>query len=361
MQVKATIKARAHEASYLWEMERVKSIRRHLWESLMIFLLGIPAALIYCESCRADWLGQWFYFVFSGVMWMVLWKGNEFMAELADRKVSWVDKPAIRLSLGLAGHVVFSVFAASFINLVANLLIRGKFPFTLETFLQYSVPAVMITLTISLFLTARKFLISWRNLAVQHEKLKTQAMASRFATLKNQINPHFLFNSLNVLTNLVYKDPDQSAKFIRNLADIYRYVLDTQDRETVDLEEELEFVKAFIYLQKIRFGEHLQVNIDLPQGLKVIVPPMTLQMLLENAIKHNVISKEHPLKIDISSEDGYITVMNNLFKKEILTEKKNSLGLENIKARYKFLTGREVVVNHDLTHFTVKLPALDSS
>ena len=166
-------------------------------------------------------------------------------------------------------------------NLCVDLIFNGRISFNIRSYLDYSLVAVIITLFISLTFTARRFFISWRDLAVQHEKLNTVAIESRFAALKNQVNPHFLFNSLNVLTNLVYKDPDQSARFIQKLAQVYRYVLDTQEKEMVPLVEELDFVRSFAYLQKMRFGQYLEVNINIPDDTNIFVLPLSIQMLVE--------------------------------------------------------------------------------
>jgi len=283
------------------------------------------------------------------------------MADFTDTRASWMNQPVLRLCLGLILHIVYSLLAVAVINILANWMYTNQIVLDFETFLSYSIPAVIITLIISLALTSRLFLLSWRELAVQNEKLKTEAIASRFSALKNQVNPHFLFNSLNVLTNLVYKDPDQSAEFIQKLSDVYRFVLDSQDKETVLLKDELSFVESFIYLQKMRFGEHLKVQVDLPDHQHIAVPPLAIQMLVENAIKHNTISQERPLRIHIKSENNFLVIENDLHPKEVIAEKKNGIGLENIKARYKFLSGKEVLVRKDANSFSVYLPILRES
>jgi hypothetical protein len=345
-------------ALYLHQMQKDKTAKQHSWEILLIFLFGVIVSLLYCETCRVNWQGNLHVFLFSGILWVILWKGNELMSDYADAKVSWMHQPLSRLGLGLFLHIVYSVLAVAALNIIANWILTSQFDFDFETFIDFSIPAVLITIFISLVLTARIFLFSWRDLAVQHEKLKTEAIASRFSALKNQVNPHFLFNSLNVLTNLVYKDPDQSAEFIQKLADVYRYVLESQDKETVPLADEIAFVESFTYLQKMRFGAYLSVDIDLPNDLHIAVPPLAIQMLVENAIKHNTISKEHPLLIHIKSEEDYLIVKNDLHSKEIVVEKKNGIGLENIRARYQFLTDREVKIKRGASSFKVYLPIL---
>jgi LytS/YehU family sensor histidine kinase len=178
---------------------------------------------------------------------------------------------------------------------------------------------------------------------------------ARFENLKSQVNPHFLFNSFNALTNLVYEDQDKAAKFIKKLSDVYRYVLDTRDREVVSLEEEMDFLKSYVFLQQIRFGEKLKIDIQL-NGIKSMVAPLALQMLIENAIKHNVVSEESPLTVKVYADDQYLAVENDLQKKVILSEDKSGVGLDNIRKRYEFLTGREIVIQETPEKFIVRLP-----
>jgi two-component system LytT family sensor kinase len=194
-------------------------------------------------------------------------------------------------------------------------------------------------------------------LLIQEEQFKRQALSLQFDALKNQVNPHFLFNSLNVLTSLVETDPPLAVRFIKQLSDVYRYVLEHKDKELIELETELQFVNAFVYLQKIRFDSNLVVDISL-NGTKGRIIPLSLQMLVENAIKHNVISTEKPLNIAISSENGYLVVTNNLQKKKVIQDT-GSIGLNNIRERYAFFSKLAVVVEETDEMFKVKLPLIE--
>ena len=349
------------EALYIHDMSISKSLRQHSLESLLIFFFGMLIVLAYCRECFVNITAHKHIFVFSGTLWVILWKGNEFMSDLADSQISWMERPVPRLVLGLCLHIFYSVLAVVLLDLHADWILFGEIMLDLKSNLTTTVPAIIITLFISLIFTARRFFLSWRDLAVQHEKLNTQAIASRFAALKNQVNPHFLFNSLNVLTNLVYKDADQAAKFIRKLSDVYRYVLDTKDKEVVPISDELKFVRDFVYLQKMRFGDDLKVMIKVQEHPDALVLPLSVQMLVENAIKHNRISADNPLNISIGLQQDHILVQNNLTPKKIVDDKKIGIGLENIRSRYQFLSNREVKVSTDPQHFTVQLPILTAN
>ena len=188
--------------------------------------------------------------------------------------------------------------------------------------------------------------------------LEKESALSQYESLKNQVNPHFLFNSLNALTHLVYEDQDKAAKFIKQLSEVYRYVLDSRDKEVVSLEEELKFLDAYLFLQQIRFGDKLKVNVNF-KGSTSSVAPLALQMLIENAIKHNVISEEEPLSIRLYMERSFLVVENDLHKKNILPDSSGGLGLQNIKRRYEFLSKEKVVVDEGEGKFIVKLPMLE--
>jgi LytS/YehU family sensor histidine kinase len=208
-----------------------------------------------------------------------------------------------------------------------------------------------------LFLHGRAFLFHWKNAIVETERLKQAHLSSRFESLKNQVNPHFLFNSLNVLSGLVYKDADLAAKFIKHLADVYRYVLDTRDREVVPLETELEALQAYIFLLQIRFGDSLKVEVNIQDCKENVIPPLTLQMLVENAVKHNIASRQHPLFIHITQENNIITVKNNLQIKHNEPES-NGIGLANIQERYRYISNKLVQIIKDEQSFSVAVPLI---
>jgi LytS/YehU family sensor histidine kinase len=205
---------------------------------------------------------------------------------------------------------------------------------------------------------ARGFLQNLKQATIDAEIAKKESIRAQYEALKNQVNPHFLFNSLNALTNLVYTDQDKAALFIKKMAEVYRYVLDTRDKELVDVNEELNFAESFIYLQQIRFGENLKVDyqIDSKTGK---VAPLAVQMLIENAIKHNEISAEHPLTITLLLKNDFISVVNSVRLKNNPLDQNSGVGLENIRKRYEFLTHIPVEIKKESGRFEVKIPILN--
>jgi LytS/YehU family sensor histidine kinase len=161
----------------------------------------------------------------------------------------------------------------------------------------------------------------------------------QYAAITSQINPHFLFNSLNVLSSLIETDPVRANAFMREFARIYRYVLDSNERFVVGLEEEMAFVRSYLFLQKIRFGKGLVISEKLdPAVTGKILPPLSLQLLIENAIKHNEISEEHPLHIEIIGHPDRITVTNNYRPLPKKNDSSGGFGIRNLTERYAHYT-----------------------
>ncbi|MEW7280823.1 histidine kinase [Aquimarina sp. 2201CG1-2-11] len=191
------------------------------------------------------------------------------------------------------------------------------------------------------------------------DRLKKEVMTSKYKSLKNQISPHFLFNSLNTLTSLMYEDRDLASDFVSRLATCYRYILDNREEDLVSLEKELNFLDSFIFMMTIRHEGALSITTHISIDPKeYLIPTLSLQMLVENALKHNYYSKEKPLEISvISIEEKSITIQNNLRIRE-QKEESTKLGLKNIRNRYSFYTNQEINVETKNEHFKVTIPLL---
>ncbi len=317
-----------------------------------LILTGVGMTLFVCTSCRSSM--EYFLSVSALTItcWALMWFGNEYLHEYLDEKIDWTKHPIKRLIVGLVVMLLYTVptiyLVLTFTEMFSNLNI-GAISKTIYM-------SVGIVLVITVFLTSRSFLFNWRRTAIDAEKFKRESTVAKFETLRNQVNPHFLFNSLNALTNLVYEDQDKAAKFIKQLSEVYRYLLDTRDTEIVPLEEEKKFLNSYLFLQQIRFGDKLKLTVSLDEK-KCMVAPLVLQMLVENAIKHNIISEQFPLSIQVYTDGDYIVVENNLQKKEEMVEDSPGIGLENIRKRYEFLTDKKVDVI-EREKFIVRLPMI---
>ncbi|MBK8699183.1 MAG: histidine kinase [Saprospiraceae bacterium] len=191
-------------------------------------------------------------------------------------------------------------------------------------------------------------------------QLEKQSAEARFLMLKNQLNPHFLFNCLNTLASLVTLNPEQALRFTTRFAKLYRKVLEYGEQHLISLEKELLLAESYLFLQKIRFNDHIHIQYEI-NNLKYALPPFALQLLMENAIKHNVVSAEQPLEISIrQNESDSLTVTNNLLPRAS-TEYSTGLGLENLNERYKILTGKGIEISNTKQHFHVTIPLIQEA
>lgn len=189
-------------------------------------------------------------------------------------------------------------------------------------------------------------------------QLKKEMITSKYTSLKSQISPHFLFNSLNTLTSLMYEDRDLASDFVARLASCYRYILDNGEEDLVSLRKELQFLDSFIFMMKVRHNEAIHIHIDIAKEHHLkLIPTLSMQMLVENAFKHNYYSKEHPIHIDIYIENEKIVVKNTL-KKRKDSQESTQLGLYNIKNRYAFYTYEDIKIEDTGNEFKVSIPLL---
>jgi sensor histidine kinase YesM len=324
---------------------------------LIIVLVGLLVTYFFVRDIK-EMMGQIssviLYSVFIGT---VLWSGNEFLARSIDKLARLKNKPEKKFLIGILFVIIYTFVAIIFVNFVWFIFWeKGNIAeFTMPSFQLFAV-LMGVTFIITFGTSLKDFIKEQKENIIREEKLKTEIIKLQYETLKNQVNPHFLFNSLNALTSMVAEN-DEAVHFIKNLADVYRYVLDQKDKELVSIEQELDFVSAYLYLHQIRFGKNLEIHICKAPANKMVVP-LAVQMLVENAIKHNEISVDSPLKISIYIENDLLIVENNLQLKSIVPDS-SKIGLGNIKSRYEYLTDIKIVAETLERKFIVKLPLLE--
>lgn len=327
--------------------------------ALLLNIIFYPSAftsLAGIWSKRAD-------LIFSFLMSTSLSYGGFMVETYFDKRISWIEKPVQRLFL-TAGTYLSLSFVVSFVLITSYVLLTiDEVTFdniSWARMLKNTIMPVTVAVIIISIFVARSWLYEWRNAALEAEKLKSAVLASQNQFLKDQLNPHFLFNSLNTLSNLVFEDAEKSAAFINQLSKIYRYVLDVQQEELVSLQQELGFARNYLSLQQIRFDTNLEYEIKVDENKKGYLPPLSLQLLLENAIKHNIVSMENPLKISIEL-DGDVLIVSNKLQLKKHGESESGIGLENIKKRYELLSNQTIEVMGEGDYFVVKLPILKVS
>lgn len=328
--------------------------------------LGIITALmvLLCPSCFMSLEGIvsiYPEFIMSFILSCALSMGGFAVEHFFDQRVSWIEQPLKRLLLTFGVYLTYS-FLISFFLITSFVLITVEAVnlqnISWERMIDNTVMPIAVAFVIISIFISRGWLMEWRNTAIEAEQLKSQQLESQNQSLIDQLNPHFLFNSLNVLTHLVYEDADRSAAFIQQLSHIYRYVLDVQEEQLVSLERELEFAGSYLHLQKIRFGGSLHYSLPAVEDEGYFLPPLSLQLLLENAIKHNVVSEQHPLTIRIEKREKKLIVSNNLQLKINTEEHRGRIGLKNIVGRYGFLSTEVPTVQRSEAEFKVELPLL---
>lgn len=200
----------------------------------------------------------------------------------------------------------------------------------------------------------------YKNSAFEAEQLKRITAQAELQLIKSQINPHFLFNNLNVLAALIMKDNTEANRFIEEFSKVYRYILSNHNKELVELKEELDFIKPYVFLLEKRFAEGVQIKIDIDERqLEKLIIPASLQMLIENAIKHNVVSRNKPLQIYVHTNGKDTLLVSNILQQKQTVEHSTGIGLQNIIKRYQLVSNRNVIIDNAAGNFTVALPLIN--
>lgn len=265
-----------------------------------------------------------------------------------------------RIIISFLASFLVSLFIIFLMHIFEEVIVNKK---SFQDFLAHEKPSnylfsIIITFFVSLSLFAFYFYKAYNENKVKEQKIIAGTANAKFETLKNQIDPHFLFNSLNVLSSLIEENPENAQRFTTSLSKIYRYVLEQKDKELVSVEEELAFAKIYMNLLKMRFENSLFYEMptsNINPEAKVV--PLSLQLLLENTVKHNVVSEQRPLHIRIYIEGDYLVIQNDYQKKEVLQDRQG-VGLQNIINRYGIITNRKVLIEQNEKTFTVKIPIL---
>ena len=297
--------------------------------------------------------------LFSIAIGYPAWKGMVWITLVLERRIPWLKSPIKRLIYQVVALTIFFglIIFIGFYTWVS--LSEGP---GFKAFMGEALPSLKVAfifMFLSLLLgNAVLFFKNWKAAAIQQEELKRAHLALQYQSLKDQVRPHFLFNSLSSLATLINTDTEKATQFVHKLSDVYRYVLEQRENELVPLKDDLKFLEDYIFLQKIRFGNNLQVENKLELDLNRLVIPLSLQMLVENAIKHNEISREHPLVIGITSTgNGHVIIKNNLQRREV-SESSLGTGLENLRKQITYFSNDPLLVLEETDFFIVRMPTL---
>ncbi len=288
-----------------------------------------------------------------------MWQGDYMIIIFFRKRWPKLQDTQIRILTTIACVAVYNSVMDYTLCSTLNSLTSWKYDVLESGAGFYILKNLGITFIVGTLYEAGYFFERWRIQTVETEEIKNRQLRTELDVLKSQLSPHFLFNSLNTLIALIHENPQQAAKFTEKLSNVYRYTLAHRDREVVRLSTELEFAEAYFYLLKMRFEEGLQLKIDVPLECKsMYIAPLTIQLLMENVVKHNILSVHKPLHIDIYCENGLNIIVRNNYQPRSTPSESTNLGLSNIKKRYMHLSNREVDIIRSCEYFMVAIPLI---
>lgn len=321
----------------------------------LVIVAGVYLTLYLTDAERDVYLTAGWITLTLGLVWFM----NRLLTKRLDKKLPWLKHGNKRFywQLGLGILLSLLIINLSYFSLKLGLT---SDPPVQEQILSMNVLGILVLLPTISINFGIQFLSNWKNAQVNSEKFQKETIRAELTTLKNHLDPHFLFNNLNILSSLISKDKNLSQNYLEKFADVYRNILESSKEELVTLNEELCFIASYLYLLEIRFEDTIQTFIDVETiDHTKYIPPLTLQMLIENAIKHNSISEIRPLKIHIASQNGYISVKNNYQPKKQAIKGVGGTGLKNIEKRYSYFTDKKVQVYENPENFIVKIPLVE--
>jgi len=337
----------------------IKQIPQALIISFAIFLVLLFIRFLNGDTISLD--NQLFvYFFYCMLYSLALYFVNVLLYIKLDDYFGHENYSPKRIVAGFISSFFATLFVIFLLRIFKEIIINKSsfYQFITNEKPENYIGSSIITFVVVLGIHAFHFYKKLQENRVKEQKIIAGTASAKFESLKNQIDPHFLFNSLNVLSSLIEENPENAQRFTTSLSKIYRYVLEQKDKELVSIVEELAFAKTYMNLLKMRFENSL--TYELPETIfnpEAKVVPLSLQLLLENTVKHNVISEQRPLNIRISIEGDYLVVQNDYQKKDVLKERQG-VGLQNIINRYEIITNRKVLIEKNEQAFTVKIPIL---
>lgn len=347
--------------------KKLKYIKRYLWDILLFSGMGCFSyfLLVYYADIPPRYQNRLMTFqAFLAVI--ILFNGVGLSVKYINEKLSMYYQYFLKnrrmLSVGLITAAII-LFGPNYLLLISTKLLVGlPYPFLLKDKGLYVMLGVwFVELIIVGQFMLNRFYIDLVKLYKRAEELEEKTTQARYMALQNQLNPHFLFNSLNTLISEIAYNPMDAIEFTRNLADTYRYILYCQDKHTIPLREELDFLDTYVLLQKVRLGNCLEIDNKIEDKYwDVSVPPLTLQLLIENVIKHNIISPGKPMKVKLATEvlhkETWLSVSNPVRPKQGVIS--SGKGLANLAQRYKLLCNKEPIVENNKDSFVIKVPFL---
>ena len=296
--------------------------------------------------------------IFITLIVAIVWEGNLRIDAQLNKRYSWLTNPKKRILYQITACTIYTANTLFFTMYLIHQVKFGDGELINPKMREMFIPSLLLAFGILASTIGIQFFRSWKHSLVDVEKYKTESAVAQLQNLKNQLNPHFLFNNLSVLSSLVYKSQDKAVEFINELSKVYRYILENNNSEVVPLRDEIEFLNHYIYLLKIRFEESVIFTVKIDETKNdFYLPPMCLQMLVENTIQHNEASMANPLRVSIYTDNETLVIENTVLQRCDLIESSKT-GIQNSESRYSFFTDKKVIVINDGKYYKVILPLL---
>ncbi|RMA64712.1 2TM domain-containing protein [Ulvibacter antarcticus] len=337
----------------------VKEIGKAFFIGVLIFIIvGLIEYANGYDVFRGDnfWERFWMNQLYS----VVLYGGNMLYFVYLQKKYDKNIYNSKGLSQGVIGAVLISIFSIFLLRIFSEVILKGSnfTSFLANEKAAYYYISFVIALVVTFILYGFYYYRYKQESKVKEQKIIAGTASAKFDALKNQLDPHFLFNSLNVLTSLIEENPEAATRFTTALSKVYRYVLEQKNKELVTVEDELKFANLYMSLIKMRFEDSIVFTVpETISNPEAKVVPLALQLLLENAVKHNMVTPKRKLHITIEEKDGNLVITNNLQPKQVVKES-TGVGLRNIQQRYMLLTDRPVLIDETTTKFSIAIPML---
>ncbi len=322
----------------------------------------VPIVFMGCRFGKPPYFSWDKYFI-AFFITVALWFGDRLIMIWSRGKYPLFKDVRKRLIHQSVSMFLFTVIGNNLFGwLMDDIIFKGSYGshFSTNILINSNSAAIFCTIMVIAIYESIYFMNELKKSVEEQENLKRESLNAQLSALKTQVNPHFLFNNLNTLCAIIPDDPKQAIDFVQEMSKVYRHILDVKEEKTIPLKEELDVLKAYGFLLKTRFGSNLDIDINIPdEKLQQRIVPFSLQLLMENAIKHNIVSSEKPLRINVFSENGNLVVSNNLQVKNQVYES-TGIGLDNIRNRYKLLGDKKVKVTESGENFIVSIPLLEN-
>ena len=328
-----------------------ESILREVKILALFFGASIIQSYLMCARCDS-FFSYSRVILFTFCMWIFLFQGNDRLTHFVSKRISWIEHPIKRFLVGLATTVGYTLIAVFFLTFIFQTFVGLNFGSSIRFTIIVS---VVLTLIISVFLHAREFLFFWRRALLEAERYQRERISSRYESLKNRVNPQLLYNSLQALGKLVYTDKENAVSFIKHLSRVYRYILDTRDKEVVGSDEEMRVLESFLFLLSTRFGETVKVSLDI-SGPRFMISPLSIQLILESIIENSSFSADEPLTIWVRCDVNHIIIEASPKWAAEQAINKVSEILRHIENNYSLLSSVQMEYNVSEWLFACRIP-----